>query len=183
MSERLPGTNILVEKLTQEAVRQTLENIFGGGGLVLSQVTALGNMELYSVQNWVKRGFVSSPVQKRYTKRQFCRLVIINMLRECMTISDITALLSYINGVLSDESDDMVSDDVLYEGFVTLLSKTECTDAAIVQKAAEQVTKAYAPKISGASERFTQVLCIMYFAYRAALLKSESEIRLKSCIK
>lgn len=85
--------------------------------------------------------------------------------------------------MLSDESDDTVSDDILYESFVTLLAKIECTDPDIVEKTAKQVTKNYSQEIKGATEPLTNVLSIMYFAYRAALLRNESEARLNTYIK
>lgn len=183
MFERFPGTNIPAESITQESAKLMLDNLFAGGGLVLSQVTALGNVEVYSVQNWVKRGFVSPPVAKKYTKRQFCRLVLINMLRDCMPIADITELLSYINGVLSDESDDTVSDDLLYEYFIGMLSRLDSTDPDIVESTAKLVTQDYSEPRQGAAERLTRVLCIIYFAYRAALLRHESEARINMYVK
>lgn len=165
---KLPGTDIECKQLGRAEAEAMLGGIFAGGGLVLSQIAALTGMELYSVQNWVRRGFVSSPVRKKYSPRQFCRLVIINMLKDSMSIGEITGLLTYINGDLSDEGDDMVCDDLIYLGFTDLISVTQSEDEDAVKEAAEKV----AAEITDgeAEKRLGEVLTVMYFAYRASLL-------------
>ena len=47
---------------------------------MLSQVASLTGLEPYVIQNWVRRGFVAPPERKRYSRRQFSRIVLINML-------------------------------------------------------------------------------------------------------
>jgi len=87
-----------------------LGNIFQTGRLVMSQVSNLLGLEPYLIQNWVKRGFLAPPQKKLYTRRQFCRLCIINMLKDTLRLERIAALISYVNGMLDDESDDTVAD-------------------------------------------------------------------------
>lgn len=74
-----------------------------------------------SYRTGMKRGFLPRPEKKLYTKNQFCRVAIISALRESMQIDRITSLLSYINGHLDDERDDLVSDAELYNDFVNLI--------------------------------------------------------------
>ncbi len=168
--QKLPGTLIPVEKTEPVYTASLLDTLFAGGGLVLSQVTAYIGAEGYSVQNWVKRGFVSAPVSKRYTKRQFCRLAIINMLKDSIPIPEITWMLSYINGDLADEGDDIVGDDALYLYFVSMLAKLRTDGEAEVRAAAQQATADYREPIPGGAEKVREVLCIMYYAYRSAQL-------------
>ena len=92
----LPGTTIETNLNETNISNVILKNIFSAGGLVLSQVSQLTGLEPYTVQNWVKRGFLSPPQKKLYSKNQFCRIVIINMLKESLQIEKITGLLSYI---------------------------------------------------------------------------------------
>ena len=177
---KLPGTIIEVEKLDKESAGIMLRTAFAGGGLMLSQICSLTGIELYTVQNWVKRGFVSPPVGKRYTERQFCRLVIINMLRDCMPIGDITSLLSYINGSLSDEGDDTVSDDNLYLYLVSLLARTDSISEEEVCEAAREIAAG-----SDCTDRnkLEKVLPVMYFAYRSALLSRKKDLLFSSLTK
>ena len=77
----IPGTVIEARREDPDAAQAQISSMFLAGGMVRSQVAAVTGLEAHAVQNWVKRGFLSPPVGKRYTCRQFCRIVIINMLK------------------------------------------------------------------------------------------------------
>ena len=94
MIDRLPGTTIEIAVSNADGARSFLDNAFVCGGLMMSQVARLTGLEPYMIQNWVKRGFLPPPQKKLYSKRQFCRIAIINMLREGLQIEKITGLLS-----------------------------------------------------------------------------------------
>ena len=66
----IPGTVLHADRSHAEQIPQQLEALFFGGGITLSQVTAVTGLEAHTVQNWVKRGFLSSPVGKRYSLRK-----------------------------------------------------------------------------------------------------------------
>ena len=110
MAKTLPGTTIAVDWNRPEEAETLLNSLFLAGGLMLSQVASLTGLEPYVIQNWVRRGFVAPPERKRYTRRQFSRIVLINMLKDSMQLDKICALLSYVNGELDDESDDLIDD-------------------------------------------------------------------------
>ena len=141
MSACFPGTVIETSKLEDGASRTLFAGIFAGGGIALSQVSSMTGLEPHVIQNWVKRGFVSPPQRRVYSSRQFARIAIINMLRQTMQIEHITALLSYINGSLSDESDDLIPDDELYHRYVDAAATLESSgslDTSAVDKAAAE---------------------------------------------
>ena len=66
MKWTLPGTTLTVEREDSKFIEQQLSSMFFGGGIVLSQVSAVTGLEPYTVQNWVKRGFLPAPEHKRY---------------------------------------------------------------------------------------------------------------------
>ncbi len=161
----LPGTTIEVSKIERGISRQMFNGIFASGGITLSQVCIMTGLEPYMVQNWVKRKFVSSPQKRVYSRNQFSRIVIINMLRETMQIDSIIKLLEHINGVLSDESDDLIGDSELYHMYVDLfadcggtLYNTEVTLAAI-----ERMADAFEGS-ADARRRLKEVLEVMTYA-------------------
>lgn len=170
----LPGTTIAVQSVEPEYIDTLMSTLFSGGGLVLSQVTAYIGAMGYSVQNWIKRGFVSRPKAKKYSRRQFCRLAIINMLKESIPIPDIAWMLSYINGSLSDESDDTIGDDELYLYFVSMLYEIKTNDRDEIERSALNVTKNYTEPVPGAAAKIREVLVIMYYAYRSSILSRYS---------
>ena len=121
MRQFLPGSTIEISAFSSDETEALLDHLFMTGGLVMSQVSLLTGLEPYMIQNWVKRGFLTPPQKKRYDRDQFCRILTINMLRESLQIDSIVHLLSYVNGVLNDHSDDRIADSRLYALFVELL--------------------------------------------------------------
>ncbi|MBO5079023.1 MAG: DUF1836 domain-containing protein, partial [Oscillospiraceae bacterium] len=76
----IPGTILQGPRTDAVHIHQQFGAMFLGGGVVLSQVTALTGLESHSIQNWVKRGFLRPPVQKRYDIDQLCRIATIHAL-------------------------------------------------------------------------------------------------------
>ncbi len=172
----IPGSVLQIRREEAEDVPRQLEALFFGGGITLSQVTAITGLEAYTVQNWVKRGFLTSPVGKRYTLRQLCRILNINMLRGSMPIDRICHLLAYVNGQLDDESDDMIDDSQLYFMFVKLAVRMkELYDPEKANSILEAYLADYDEPVPGARERVRQVLRIMLTAWLAARMLQETE--------
>ena len=89
MEWTIPGTVLTGRREDVEQSIQQIEGMFLGGGMIRSQLAAVSGVEPQDIQNWVKRGFLSSPVNKRYSIDQFCRIVTINMLRSAMPMDKI----------------------------------------------------------------------------------------------
>ncbi len=177
MMKTLPGTTIEMDVPNAAAAKDFLDNAFLCGGLMMNQVARLTGLEPYMIQNWVKRGFVSPPQKKLYTKRQFCRIVIINMLRDVLQIEKITALLSYINGRLDDESDDIIDDSELYVYYIAAVSEI---DAPIFDKETflahiEKITADFKAPFPGARERLNNVIAIMFNAHLASTFRKVAD--------
>lgn len=172
----IPGTVLHADRREAEYIPQQLEALFFGGGITLSQVTSVTGLEAHTVQNWVKRGFLTSAVGKRYTLRQLCRILNINMLRGAMPIERICQLLSFVNGSLDDESDDMIDDSQLYFMFVKLAARMkELYEPAAAEQVLDAYLADYHEPVPGARERVRQVLRIMLTAHLAARMMQETE--------
>ena len=172
----LPGTVLRANAEDADHVESLFQPMFLAGGMVLSQVSSITGLEPYIIQNWVKRGFLTPPQCKRYTLRQLCRILNINMLRGAMPLEKICQLLSYVNGNLSDESDDMIDDSRLYFMFVQLAARMkELHDYEAGTKLLDAYLADYEEPVPGARERVRQVLKIMLTAYLAARLMQETE--------
>lgn len=176
MEWTIPGTTLTGQREDASHVPQQFEAMFFGGGIVLSQVATLTGLEPYAIQNWVKRGFLPKPEKKRYTLRQLCRIININMLKAALPMEEICGLLGYINGDLSDESDDLIDDTQLYFMFVQLAARarhlggTQAWDDAL-----EQVTADYDEPVAGARKKLVLVLRIMLTAWMATRMKTQAE--------
>lgn len=174
MEWTIPGTVLRVSRQEAGRIPELFSSMFLGGGIVLSQVSGITGLEPYTVQNWVKRGFLVPPERKRYTLRQLCRIININMLKSVLPMERICGMLGYINGHLNDESDDMIDDSQLYFMFVRLAAQandpTQDTETLF-----DGVLADYREPVPGAKERVRKVLGIMLTAYGAARLRQEAE--------
>ena len=158
-----------------EYLEEKLTAMFLGGGMVLSQVAAVTGLEPYTIQNWVKRGFLTKPRQKKYDLEQLCRIITINMLKDALPMEEICGLLEYINGHLDDESDDLVDDHKLYFMFVRLAAHhRKMQDPAGRDTYIRELMENYAEPVPGARDRVEKVLKVMLTAWAAALLRRQA---------
>lgn len=173
----IPGTVIVAHSKDGAAVQSQISAMFLAGGMVRSQVATVTGLEPHAIQNWVQRGFLSPPVNKRYTCRQFCRIVIINMLKSVLTMDKICALLSYVNGQLDIESDDSIDDSQLYFAFLHVAAKLRdlAADQAALRRAIDESLVDYREPEPGARRRVEEVLLIMLTAWASAQLQREAE--------
>lgn len=177
MATVFPGTTIEVSNLTRGSSKTLFGGIFAAGGITLSQVSIMTGLEPYVIQNWVKRGFVSSPVKKVYSKEQFARIVIINMLRETLHIEKICELIKIIGGDPRDVSDDLIKDDELYHLYVDMISESgiSINDKESVMNAAQAATLDFASNSPAAKKQLVGILRIMLYAHSASELKKTAD--------
>lgn len=172
----IPGTNLTGERENADRTDSLFQSMFLAGGLTLSQVASITGLEPYTIQNWVKRGFLPPPQGKRYDMEQVCRLINMNILKGNMPLEQIIRLISYLNGSLSDESDDLVDDTMLLFLFVKLAARaryiggSKAWDEALVE-----ITADYQEPVPGARDKLIRVLKIMLTVWCANMLKQQAE--------
>lgn len=172
----IPGTVLQAERAQAGHIPDQFRSMFLGGGMVLSQVAAITGLEPHTVQNWVRRGFLTPPENKRYSLRQLCRLININMLKSVLPIERVCGLLGYINGQLNDESDDIIDDSVLYFMFVGLAARArELYNPQEAEVLLRQTMADYEEPMPGAKQRVEKALRIMLVAWIAARMRQEAE--------
>lgn len=176
MQWNIPGTVLIATEQDTDHIEDRFRAMFLGGGIALSQVAAITGLEPHTVQNWVKRGFLTSPVNKRYTLRQLCRILNINMLKSALPMEEICGLLQYINGNLSDESDDLIDDATLYFLFVQLAAEhRQMKNSGGRDHFLSMALAEYAEPVPGAKDRVEKVLKVMLIAWAASLLRQQAE--------
>ena len=186
MELKLPGSTIQAEVSKIEEVDALFSSMFLGGGLMLSQVSQVTGLEPYRIQNWVKRGFLSPPEKKRYTRRQLSRILVINMLKDSMQLERLCGLLSYVNGKLYDEGDDIIDDSRLYLDIVRVLLRIGPQASLAVgdlEPMCREVLADYQEPEPGDREKVLEALQIILMAYLASLLKQGAEARLSALIE
>lgn len=178
---RLPGLNVAAGEPKQNMASAFLDTLYLSGGLYLSQICSMTGLAPYEVQNWVRRGFLTPPVHKKYSRDQFCRIVLINLLRQSLKIDTISKLLAHINGHLNDESDDLIRDSGLYNYYVnTVLALEEdaagsgsVPDDGRLRSVIDRITRSYSEPVPGSRNRLIDVLTVMFYAGSASRLQEK----------
>ena len=174
MNWTIPGTTLNDVRSNADHVEDIFHSMFLAGGMVLSQVSSITGLEAYTIQNWVKRGFLAPPKNKRYDLEQVCRIITINMLKGALTLEKICSMMQYINGDLTDDSDDLISDAVLYFMFVKLAARARHLGGSQNwEDAITEATASYVEPKPGARERVQKVLRAMLMAYISSRFKAQ----------
>ena len=166
----LPGTNLPAEDI-KIGFEKIMPSIEATGGLTLAQVCSVTGLEQSTIQNWIKRGWVAHPENKRYGEYQLARIMIINMLRSSMQLENIAKLLRYVNGEADDRGDDIIPDSILYTILCMIISrcrKKEITSGKKVREEAENCTSDYSEVWPGAKEKLVNALTVMTLGYIAS---------------
>lgn len=145
-------------------------------GLSLAQVCSLTGLEPSTVQNWIKRGFIPHPERKRYRERHVARIMLIDALRDCLLIERVGELMEYINGNVDDMSDDVITEEALYDLFNAAVAGLR--DLYVPPElVGEKVAGIVAGRISDESARgrIIPALTVMVNAYIASMYKREAD--------
>lgn len=167
MDKLIPGTD--KKFLDEDAFENFLKTIELTNGLSLGQVCSITGNDPFVIQNWVKRGYVARPINKKYYAKQLARILMINALKDSMKIDEIGRLMELVNGDVEDEADDLLSEVELY----TLLSK-------VVYKLEkdsdeEEIIKKTIKTMNMNDDKLFIALQIMVNAYLAGRHKKEAQ--------
>ena len=175
-AQTIPGTSLPLSS-EQSMFEMFLPLIKATNGLTLSQVCAITGLEQSTIQNWVKRGFVARPVNKKYHERQLARILLISSLRDAMKIDTIGELMGLVNGSANDESDDIISEDKMYDYFCAAVAKTENAIPSLeeIPDLVDKTVSEYKEPCSGAKQKLKNALCVMVFAFSSAKYKQRAE--------
>ena len=172
----IPGTTLEGVRSNADRTESLFQSLFLVGGLTLSQVARITGLENHTIQNWVKRGFLPPPRNKRYDMEQVCRIINMNILKGNMQLEQIVKLMGYLNGNLADESDDLVDDATLFFMFVNLAARARYIGGSEKwEDALMQVTENYVEPVPGAREKLIKVLQVMLTTWIANLLKAKAD--------
>lgn len=175
--QNLPGTVLPTEDITMgfDVIHPSIR---ATNGLTLAQVCTVTGLEQSTIQNWIKRGWVAHPENKRYGEYQLARIMIINMLRASMQLDNIAWLLRFVNGEADDRGDDIIPDSVLYTHLCVIAAECEKIDAfrpeqvrAVTEAALDDYTEAY----PGAKEKLAGALTVMTLGYLASEIRKDAE--------
>ena len=159
------------------------------GGLMLSQVAEMTGLGGSTIQNWIKRGWIMSPVDKKYSERQVARILIIDLLRKSMKLENILRLMECVNGDVEDQSDDIIMDADLYIYIYHIIKRTEPLERFTLDRLDEVIDEeikdyhgtgeGYTGHVSDAAKRLHDALKIILLTYLSSELRKRAEAELE----
>lgn len=182
----IPGTIKKKSEMGNVTGMEFLNKIFYiSNEIMLTQIRKVSGVDVSTLQNWVKRGWVGKTVNKKYSKDQLSRILIINMLRDCMLLKNIDILLHYINGEIDNKADDIIPESVLFDYICRIydtFSEKGYENDEQLRQVIEQVTADYNEPVPGARERLNGALEIILIAYFCSTAgKHVNELFTKLC--
>ncbi len=176
---QIPGTVLERQKMGGVTGMEFLNKIFFiSDGIMLAQIREIAGVDGSTLQNWLKRGWVVNPVNKMYNKEQLSRILIINMLRDTMQLSDISFVLTYVNGDAARQEDDIISESRLYDyicRLVDMLTGMGELTRDTLREQIEECTSDYVEKMSGARRRLNSALEIIILSLYANVIKRHAD--------
>lgn len=122
----LPGTAMPYDKRAASDTYSLIAPIISAtGGLSLSQLSQLTGIESTTIQNWVKRGWVTPSTGKKYGERSVVRILLINIIRGTLKLEEIARLMRIVNGDVIDQEDDILHDTQLYNLLCSVIYEVE----------------------------------------------------------
>jgi DNA-binding transcriptional MerR regulator len=178
MNRLIPGTTMKFSEQARESAFSLISPVLEAtGGLTLSQLSKLTGLEGTTIQNWIKRGWVSATKGKKYSEKQILRILLINMLRKAMKLEDIANLMRYINGDVEDTSDDIVEEVLLYDMLCRIIFTAEDEGTfdsdhikSLVAREVAENTKEIAD-----DDKMKKAMFVMVMGYRSGFLRTEME--------
>ena len=184
INDIIPGTNLKKTDMGGLTGKAFLDQLFMvSDGVMLSQIRKIAGIDGSTLQNWTKRGWVPNALMKRYGVDQVAHILLINMLRSCMQLERIMWLFQYVNGVIDDSSDDIITASALYDAICTTLDYLDAEEECTVDSVRPMIERAivnYVEPVEGAKERLTNALEIIVSSYCASMIKRASDAKMKA---
>ena len=176
--EFLPGSVIKFEREDGlNAFGKFMTVLTATNGITFSQLQEITGLSGSTIQNWIKRGWVVNPVDKRYGEVHLARILLINMVRDVLPLESIAEMMSIVNGSVSDRGDDMLPDREWYNILCRCIFDYEEVSVGHKDMSYERLRGCISKEIAcldGLSdedrETLSSVLFIMVNAYIASLI-------------
>ena len=183
-NKMIPGTQMNKEAMGNVTGLAFLDKIFYiQQGIMLAQIRDISGIDGSTLQNWVKRGWTGNAINKKYSKDQLSRILLINMMRQALQLEKIDCLLHYINGDIDSKDDDIIPESKLYDyvcRIVDTVNGETVFHAEELRSCIADMTVDHPEIFPGARQRLNQVLEIIVTAYNASLIADYANTQLQN---
>ncbi|TWH56254.1 uncharacterized protein DUF1836 [Desulfitobacterium sp. LBE] len=156
--------------------------------MMLSQVVevahrvAQNDINNTHIQNWVKRKYLPNPQKKKYTREQVANILLINDLRNILSLEEASQLLSFVNLNLEDNSDDRINPAKLYRYYSEIFDLSQKDWVTSLEQLPKEVNQILAGEdlSEDDKDKVAATLVILDLLARANLYKQIAQRWLKN---
>ena len=156
--------------------------------MMLSQVVevahrvAQNDINNTHIQNWVKRKYLPNPQKKKYTREQVANILLINDLRNILSLEEASQLLSFVNLNLEDNSDDRITPAKLYRYYSEIFDLSQKDWVTSLEQLPKEVNQILAGEdlSEDDKDKVAATLVILDLLARANLYKQIAQQWLKN---
>lgn len=125
------------------------------------------------VQNWVRRKYIPHPMKKKYNREQVANILLINDLRDILSLEEVSHLLGYVNENLLDTSDDRINPTKLYGYYSEIFDRSQMDWQKSLQGLEKEVEETLAGEemVKEDREKVATTLVVLNLLARANLYK------------
>lgn len=134
------------------------------------------------IQNWVRRKYLPHPQKKKYSREQVANILLLNDLRNVLSLEEASQLLSFVNLNLDDNSDDRINPAKLYRYYSEIFDLTQKNWVASIEQLPKEVNEALADEdlSDEDKDKVAGTLVILNLLARANLYKQIAQQWLKN---
>ncbi|MGE4548787.1 MAG: DUF1836 domain-containing protein [Intestinibacillus sp.] len=171
MPEYIPGTTLSYPAGAENAFDVILPLVAATGGLSLSQICSITGLEGSTIQNWVKRRWVSKPIDKKYGTTHLPRILLISALRDNLQIEQIVQLIAFVTQSGSAGQTDALFEEItLYDCLCATVRGLSEPDAELLQVRVRALARARCSD-GDLQRRLEQALFPMSLLYLAGTIR------------
>jgi len=125
------------------------------------------------IQNWVRRKYLPHPLKKKYNREQIANVLLINDLRNILSLEEVSHLLGYVNESLLDTSDDRINPTKLYRYYSEIFDWSQSDWEKSLQGLEKEVEETLSEEemLEEDREKVATTLVILNLLARANLYK------------
>lgn len=134
------------------------------------------------IQNWVRRKYLPHPQKKKYSREQVANILLLNDLRNILSLEEASQLLRFVNLDLDDNTDDRINPAKLYRYYSEIFDLTQKDWVTSLEQLPKEVNQILAGEelTEEDKDKVVATLVILNLLARANLYKQIAQQWLKN---
>lgn len=157
-------------------VKSALDDAFCGSNfLMLSKISEVCGTDTTTIQNWVKRGFVSKASGKKYSRLQAVEIMLLNCLKDALSLDRAAFLIE------KAKRTDKADSEIVFSVLVNVLLRADSFNT-VDRDGLEGITDDELYSLGISEPALTSIILVMVLACISASYKEKTQNELEKAI-